>query len=63
MFEMRIKDDGIGFQVDKKSDGIGIQSIYNRSKIIGGTLNITSTEEGTEVRLALPYPKYVKAQN
>jgi len=62
LFEMRIKDDGVGFQTDSKYDGIGIQSIYNRSKIIGGTLSIISTGEGTEVKLAIPNPKYVKAE-
>lgn len=59
LFEMQIKDDGYGFQIDKKSDGIGIQSIYNRSKIINGALKINSGDDGTEVILAIPDPKYI----
>jgi len=59
LFEMQIKDDGYGFPIDKKSDGIGIQSIYNRSKIINGALKINSGNDGTEVTLTIPGPKYI----
>jgi len=61
LFEMRLKDDGVGFQINKKTDGIGIQSIYNRSKIISGILAINSNNKGTEVKLVIPEPKYIKS--
>lgn len=60
LFEMKIKDDGVGFRTDNKSDGIGIQSIYNRAKIINGILNINSNGQGTEITLSIPKPDYKK---
>lgn len=57
-FEMCIKDDGIGFQTNEKTEGIGIQSLYNRTKLISGRLNIQSDNTGTDIQLVIPEPKY-----
>lgn len=47
-FVMRIEDNGIGFDVQQKmqshssSKGVGLKSIFNRSKLIGADINVNS---------------------
>jgi len=46
-----IRDDGIGFSLNT-SDGLGLTSMQNRAKCIGGLLSIeTKIDEGTEISL------------
>ena len=54
--EVFIKDRGPGFDLqDVPEDRLGVrESIIGRMKRHGGTASITSTEDGTEVRLGLP---------
>lgn len=54
--EIFIKDRGPGFELrDVPEDRLGVrESIIGRMKRHGGTASITSTEDGTEVRLGLP---------
>jgi signal transduction histidine kinase/phage shock protein PspC (stress-responsive transcriptional regulator) len=54
--EVFIKDRGPGFELtDVPEDRLGVrESIIGRMKRHGGTATITSTPEGTEVRLGLP---------
>lgn len=54
--EIFIKDRGPGFELrDVPEDRLGVrESIIGRMKRHGGTAYITSTEDGTEVRLGLP---------
>lgn len=44
-------DDGIGFNVEKKSKGRGLKNIVNRAKKINAILTITSNENGTQLVL------------
>ena len=61
ILEVRIQDDGIGF--DSKSDltrlkskGYGLFSIQERMADLGGYMKIESNpEKGTEIKLVLPY--------
>lgn len=54
--EIFIKDRGPGFDLQEvPEDRLGVrESIIGRMKRHGGTASITSTKEGTEVRLGLP---------
>ena len=56
---LKIKDDGIGFNVANQLDkmnGLGLQNIINRAAVIGGKATIQSIErEGTEIKLTIPY--------
>ncbi|HEX9742552.1 MAG TPA: PAS domain S-box protein [Nitrospiraceae bacterium] len=61
--ELCIQDDGIGFVVDKASapvngkSSIGLVSMQERAKLLGGTLKITSAPDcGTTVLATLPLP-------
>jgi signal transduction histidine kinase/phage shock protein PspC (stress-responsive transcriptional regulator) len=56
--EVFVKDRGPGFDLeDVPEDRLGVrESIIGRMKRHGGTATITSTPEGTEVRLGLPAP-------
>lgn len=48
--EMRLTDDGKGFDTHKKSTGQGLKNMYERSKLINGSLNIDSNVgEGTKI--------------
>lgn len=52
---LSIKDDGIGFDTDKRSRGIGITNMKSRAVMHGGTLNINSTVgEGCTLQLVFP---------
>jgi len=53
-----IEDDGIGFEVeesDRKSSGIGLESVRKRVETFRGTLTIRSAvEQGTELLIEIP---------
>jgi signal transduction histidine kinase len=54
--EMKISDDGIGFDVQSgmESGGFGLISIHERAKELGGNLNIVSEiGAGTTIKLFL----------
>ena len=52
---LRLKDNGLGFEVAKASEGIGLKSIKSRIKSYGGDLKISSTPGfGTEFKIELP---------
>lgn len=60
-FVMTIKDNGVGFDVQKKkesgsgSSGLGLKSMQNRAKMIGGNLSIESEPgKGTSVSVTVP---------
>ena len=53
--ELEIDDDGVGFDVDGPSRGMGLENLRARVEGLGGALTIVSiTGEGTTVRAALP---------
>ena len=63
MFVMKIRDNGIGFNVKSKREatdsasGVGLKSMANRAKLIGGEISFQSTPgNGTTVTVALPLP-------
>ena len=50
-----IKDDGVGFEMDRLKSGIGLKNIKSRVKEINGTINISSKKNnGTEVKIEAP---------
>ena len=49
-----IKDNGSGFVVERKSEGIGLKNIKSRTKDLDGTLSLTSGEQGTEIKIEIP---------
>ena len=52
---LRIRDNGIGFDVDaKKINSFGLLGIRERSLMLGGTCNISSTVGGTEIMVSIP---------
>jgi len=60
-FVLKVKDDGIGFNAEKKqtqttsSSGIGLRNMVNRAKLIGGSISIQSeTGNGTAITVELP---------
>jgi two-component system, NarL family, sensor kinase len=60
-FVMTIQDDGVGFDVKQKkesgsgSSGLGLKSMQNRAKMIGGNLSIQSEPgKGTAISVTVP---------
>lgn len=52
---LKIVDDGIGFQVNGKKKGIGLQNMISRSKDCGGEFEIISNKgEGTKIVVSVP---------
>jgi len=55
LWELKINDDGIGFDIDKiLSNGIGLTNMKNRTAIIGAEFNLESNEnKGTAIEIKL----------
>jgi len=54
-FILSIQDDGIGFQPQKISKGIGLKNIESRCSVLGGTMDlITAPGQGCEVKASIP---------
>ncbi|AXT21179.1 tetratricopeptide repeat protein [Flavobacteriaceae bacterium AU392] len=53
--ELVIKDDGIGFDVNKQAKGIGLKNIKSRTQNLNGTLDIVSNpDKGTLITVSFP---------
>lgn len=55
VWDLRIKDDGVGFNTDEiKSNGIGLVNMKNRAQIIGADFALTSEKNvGTSLKIVL----------
>ncbi len=52
---LRIRDDGIGFDLSKKFAGLGIAGMHERASLLEGSLTIVSQHgQGTTVEVCLP---------
>jgi signal transduction histidine kinase len=52
---LSICDDGIGFDTSKKADGIGIQNIQQRVKLLNGKFSMYSNPHtATSINVAIP---------
>ncbi|MDH0868066.1 ATP-binding protein [Mitsuaria sp. GD03876] len=53
--EIRVEDDGEGFDVEAISQGRGLRGLQRRAKVLGGLLRVDSSPgHGTVVTLRLP---------
>ena len=52
--ELEIKDDGKGFDVNKKYTGIGLLNMKKRTEMINGVFNLKSDNSGTHLSIILP---------
>ena len=56
--EVNICDNGQGFDLEQKPNGIGLRSMRERAKSVGGTLEIKcSNGNGTQVIINIPINK------
>lgn len=51
LFEMKIRDDGKGFDPDKKYEGNGLKNMRQRAQESNDTLDVYSSENGTVIKL------------
>ena len=57
VLDISVVDDGIGFDVGERRDGLGLRGIEERVKELGGALSISSTKgHGTVLAMQLPLP-------
>lgn len=61
LFILEIKDNGIGFNIEEKKQstasysGVGLKSLFNRAKLIGADMTMTSEPgKGTTILIELP---------
>jgi PAS domain S-box-containing protein len=53
---LELRDDGDGFKVKDRHDGLGLPGMRERAEQMGGTLRITSARgKGTKIVVTLPY--------
>lgn len=55
LLNLSIKDDGKGFDANRKNKSLGIYSIKNRVVSVNGQLNILSGNMGTEINVEIPF--------
>jgi len=53
MLELRLKDDGVGFDMSEPNKGYGLMGITERAEALGGTLTINSSNKGTELIVSI----------
>jgi signal transduction histidine kinase len=53
-FSLAVKDNGTGFAPSGESSGMGLRIMNYRTKLMGGSLDIESSDTGTCVTLKLP---------
>lgn len=53
-FEIKIADDGNGFDASKNLSGNGLKNYSYRSALLGGTAKVNSDEKGTKVYFDIP---------
>ena len=55
ILKLSIKDDGVGFDINKGKRGIGLRNIISRVKKVNGTLDIKSKKgKGTTIKVNIP---------
>ena len=59
---IEVQDDGAGFDTDERSEGFGLAGMRERVGLAGGTLQISSGEQGTLVGVRLPLPRSESAE-
>jgi signal transduction histidine kinase len=52
--DVRIADDGVGIGEYRETSGFGLLGMQERIELIGGSIEITSVERGTEIRASVP---------
>jgi signal transduction histidine kinase len=53
--KLKIKDDGVGFNADQKSDRHGLANMKKRAQELGGSVSISSQKDlGTTVSIEIP---------
>ena len=56
IIEVTVRDDGNGFDINKKREGIGIANIINRAESFNGEVNIESSPgNGCRLQVKIPY--------
>jgi signal transduction histidine kinase len=54
VFRLRLKDFGIGYDLNKSNSGLGLNNMKLRAKLIGAKLIMESDETGTSVTIEYP---------
>ncbi|MEX0314735.1 MAG: sensor histidine kinase, partial [Allomuricauda sp.] len=63
MLTLTIQDDGVGFDVNKGRNGIGLRNLTSRAEKMNGTLHVDSGKgNGTTITVKMP-AKYIGPQN
>jgi len=52
--KVEVKDDGIGFNINKISEGIGHRNMRSRTNDLKGEIQIKSSNSGTEIIMCIP---------
>ena len=52
--EIEVADDGTGFDPARPSEGFGLVGMHERAGLVGGTMRVESSPEGTTIRALFP---------
>jgi signal transduction histidine kinase len=61
IIRLDIEDDGIGFDLQQKAEGIGLKNIRNRVDFYSGQVNIVSAPgEGCKLEISMPVSREIR---
>ena len=56
MFNITVKDNGVGFDAKRKSNGIGLSNITSRAELHNGKVDVVSSPgKGCTLKVSLPF--------
>ena len=53
-FRISVVDDGRGFDLNSKKEGVGLMNMKHRANLLKGTLDVKSSAKGSEINIKLP---------
>jgi two-component system, NarL family, sensor histidine kinase UhpB len=57
---LTIQDDGIGFDPDKKTNGIGLKNVESSSNLFNGTMELISAPgQGCTLKISIPLKRSI----
>ena len=66
-FELVVEDRGVGFnpltlEGEPHGTGLGLTGVHKRLRLLGGSMEISSSEEGSSITIVLPTATFTQTQ-
>ena len=61
LLHLTVEDDGVGYNVNEVSHGLGLQNIQSRVEFLGAEMDVKTDANGTSVTISISLPKHSKS--